>query len=374
MIAVLSFVLSILLAGLLSLVAPRIGWYDVPDVRKSHVGNVPLTGGVAIALAILIALTALVDSFPGNVLGLFYGCCLMLCVGCIDDMKQIQARYRFLAQAAVALLTVYWGGELVQDLGAWITPFPLGLGFLAFPFTIIAVVGVINAVNMSDGLDGLCGGTVLITLFWLLVAASNIEQSAPDVDALTPILVAAFGAVAGFLVLNSRYLTNRPARLFLGDGGSMMLGCLIVWMIVQLSQGYGKAGLEPVSAVWILAIPLADMGACIVRRLREGVTPMTADRRHMHHLMLAKGFTQKQTVAILHLVNFAFGAIGTIAWYNKFAPYVMFWLLIALFVSYTRYSLRFWAAYSEPGAADDRELSPAQSVGNSAIKGAREAG
>lgn len=344
----LAFVLvvaAVLCWGFVRLLIPlarRIGWTDKPDARKQHLGEVPLVGGTAIAATLLVVgLWHL--PWPEHTLGLALGTLLMLLVGARDDMVPIRARYRFGAQllAALALMA---GGTLVHQLGELVTPHTAVLGALALPFTLVAVAGLINAFNMTDGLDGLCGGHALASIGCLLFAASLSGAPGGLVASVGPVPFALAGALVGFLALNAREFGRARAMTFLGDGGSMLLGLAVAWLAIRVTQSEAADPVPPVVALWAVTVPVFDMFSCILRRIRAGTTPMTADRQHMHHLLLEMSCSPRAATRWLVLSSATCGAVGIALWQSGAPDYLVFWLWVFAFTVYTRHCLRFWAA------------------------------
>ena len=353
---------SLVLLPLLNRLALGCGWVDAPDERKAHVGAVPLTGGLTVALAVVVALVlsselwperarpvfSLVGwpslPWPAEATGLLVGLVICFGIGFWDDRFPLRARYRLIAQLTAAGAAVL-AGNVLTSMGTTFSPIPLGLSLFAVPVTLVALTGVINAYNMSDGLDGLCGGYAAIALAAFAVCAGLLtmaEGSATSLNQLGPVILPFLGAVVGFLFYNMRHPWRGNAASFLGDAGSMSLGFLIGWVALRLASGYGPASMPPVTAVWIVALPLIDMFSCMIRRPLEGRTPMSADRRHIHHLLMEGGLTVRQAVASLHAIAIVFAAIGVIGWRLHLPQYLMFWALVAIFSAYTVYSIGFW--------------------------------
>ena len=328
-----AFGIAALLIPMLNRMARRIDWVDIPDQRKRHLCAVPLTGGVAMLSACAVVMLGLRDVQP-NLAGLALGSLLLVVVGIIDDWRPLRARLRISAQIAAALAAIYFDGTRLVDLGQLFGPFTLALGFMAVPFTVFGIVGVINALNLSDGVDGLAGGLAWVALFWFLMVvlfggpAGALTGSAQ----LIALLVTVMGAIAGFLAFNMRTPWRARAEVFMGDSGSTFLGFVLAWLAVRTSSASGAGGLPPVFALWILAIPLFDTVSCMLRRVASGVTPMTPDRRHLHHLLLALGLTAGQAVLLLHGAAFLLGMVGYAAWRLEVPQYHMFWALMTTLV------------------------------------------
>jgi UDP-GlcNAc:undecaprenyl-phosphate GlcNAc-1-phosphate transferase len=186
---------------------------------------------------------------------------------------------------------------------------PLGTWFclVAWPLALFFVAGMINVVNMFDGVDGLAGGCAFIAFLWLAAAAIGNTPEVLQVSLL-------FAAVlAGFLVFNLRHPWRRRATIFMGDAGSMMLGAALAWCGVKLA-GIGSGTVPPVVVLWILALPIIDGTSVVIRRLLQGVNPMRADHRHLHHLLQAAGLSVTASVAVLLLAGLTLGGIGVVGW------------------------------------------------------------
>lgn len=360
---VVAFVMSVVSLPLLSRLALGAGWVDAPNERKAHEGIIPLTGGLTVALSVIVTLGVAAAMWPmtfrpmiglGNgsgaswplqLAGLAGGLVACFLIGLWDDRFPLRARYRLLAQVSAALFVVLAGTSLTL-LGTTFFPMPVGLWILGGPVTIVALTGLINAYNMSDGLDGLCGGYSLIALVALALCAVLVDRDAAGQARafadLAPAILPFLGAVAGFLVYNLRHPWRERAASFLGDGGSMSLGFLIGWLSVQLASGYDTSSIPPVTALWIVALPLIDMFSCMIRRPLEGKMPMSADRRHLHHLLMSRGLSVRQAVWTLHAIAAAMALIGIASWRLQVPAYWLFWLLVAGFVAYTLYAIRYW--------------------------------
>lgn len=293
--------------------AVSVGLVDLPGERKAHHGPVPLIGGLAIfiavaAVSLLPAITGVAIPTRDAVSFLLAGC-LLVGVGVVDDFIELSARLRLLAQSSAALLMIYGAGVVLRDLGAMtLSGDPLQLGLLAVPFTVFATVGVINAMNMCDGLDGLSGSLALTSLSGFIMASWLWGD--PGKAAL---LTAIGGGIIGFLMFNLRLPGRARASIFLGDAGSMFLGFALTWFAVSLSQGPEKV-VKPSAALWFLLVPVIDAVAMMLRRIVKGRSPFAADREHLHHVFLLAGYTVNQTVAILASLGVAgvlFGLAAT---------------------------------------------------------------
>ncbi len=263
------FLATALLIFALKPVARRLGLVDHPGTRKTHAEPTPLAGGAAITLAAL-ATGAFVLPLTRDLVALGAASLLMLVVGTIDDRFDINWRIRITAQAVAALVLFVWGGVRVESIGGALGFPGHTLGVLALPFTILATVGITNAINWVDGVDGLAG-TLCLAAFGMLIAAAIYAGNAPLADDL--VLMA--GCVMGFLAYNLRTPWRPRASVFLGDGAEI-LGLWIAWASFRLTQTAGHP-VTPVLAPFLIAPPVIDCLVLIVRRLRAG--PLALLRR-----------------------------------------------------------------------------------------------
>lgn len=318
------FGVTCVLLWVLTPLASRVGLVDCPGKRKRHKGDVALVGGAAMFAGFTFSILALDTSFP--TFSFFAASALLVIVGILDDLRPLRARIRFAAQTTAALIMILGGGVVVQDLGAITGNGTVALGAWAMPFTIFATIGVINALNMSDGVDGLAGGLSLIAFVLLAYIAMASGRVA---DASILILLACI--VGAFLLFNLRFPWRRRALVFMGDGGSMFLGFALAWFAISLSQGEERA-MMPVTALWILALPLIDTVSSLVRRILAGRSPFAPDQYHLHHMLLAAGCSVNGTVGILLGATLVLGVMGLFGLLVGIAEHILFYCFLGLFV------------------------------------------
>lgn len=304
----LAFVVTALMVVLLRPLAISVGLVDIPSGRKSHSGNIPLIGGMAIFVGALLALAAQYgfggDDLPSSSFPAFFGAALvLLVVGAWDDYQELPALTRIVAQILASLVMIYGGGVVLIDLGRLDAGgSTLLLGALSVPFTVFATLGVINAMNMCDGLDGLSGSLALIGLLGFGIA--NALWGTPEYQHL---LVVFSACVISFLMFNLRTLWRPKAWVFLGDAGSMLLGITLSWVAIALTQGDERV-ISPAAALWFLMVPIYDAVSMMVRRMLRGRSPFEADREHLHHIFLLAGFSVGETVTLM--TGFAIGGVA----------------------------------------------------------------
>lgn len=304
---VLAFALVLVLVPPLRRLAIHIGFVDEPGGRKDHQDPVAPIGGLVVFVVYMVVMILAGGDSAGTIATfwpLFAGLSLILLVGVLDDYKNIPPWPKFTAQFVAAGLIVVPGGAQLHHLGDLFGFGDFGLGFMAIPFSVIATVLLINAVNLMDGLDGLAAGHSFVAFLWMVVACLVAGQW----GALLPIMPL-MGALAGFLVYNMRHPLRSRASIFLGDAGSMGLGLVIAWFAIALAQDPDPV-LVPISVAWILALPIMDTCAQFYRRMHEGRHPFSPDRGHFHHHLVHAGLpVGRSTVVILGLA-FVLGGIG----------------------------------------------------------------
>ena len=287
--------------------ARRLGMVDHPGGRKDHVGAIPVIGGLVIFLA--VALSTLVFESAASAMSLTFiaGAGLMVAVGQLDDRFDLHWRWRIAAQVAAALMMIHIAGVQVthlQDVFGFAAP---NMGLFAVPFTVFIVVGVINALNMADGVDGLAGSLSLVSLLLF----TGFALYAGDLPVAASLLSLS-AALVGFLLWNCRRPGQPRAKVFLGNGGSMLLGFVIAWTAVGLTQNPAHP-VSPVLGPWTLALPLIDCVTLMIRRWHQGRSPFAADRQHMHHLLLDAGFRPTAVVLLLASLALVLGIGAAIA-------------------------------------------------------------
>ncbi len=307
--AVINFIASALICvAVIAVLAPlsrRYGWLDEPDARKQHEQPTPAVGGIGVFLGII--LPALVIFGPTReYLGFTAGATLLVLVGALDDRWHIDWKLRILAQIVSALILIYGAGIRAEHVGPLFGFGDIELGILSVPFTVFITVGLINALNMFDGIDGLVAGVCLAVTAMLVCAA--LYSGAYDV-ALG--LFWLLGALAGFLLFNFRFPWQPKAKVFLGDAGSGLLGFTMAFVIFRLTQNPGHP-VSPVLGPFLLAPPIVDCLVLIVHRLRRGLSPFAAGRDHGHHLMLDAGFSVNQIVIVMSVLACASGLFGAV--------------------------------------------------------------
>lgn len=322
------FVVSLLIcAGLILLlrgVAHRFDFVDRPGGRKQHERPTPTVGGLAMFVAVLVALIAN-DALRGNVAILLGIAAMLVVLGVLDDRRGLSVPLRMLIQVALVSIVVVYAGGTVTHLGAGLG-FDIPLGVFAVPFSVIAFVGGINAINMIDGADGMAGKMALITTLGVAI----IFHDAGAVRML-PLTWAMIGALIGFLLLNARLFVRR-AWVFMGDAGSMWLGLVLGWFMAQVTRGATSA--EPALVLWLFGIPLIDTLVVMARRMKRRRSPFAADRTHIHHVLEHAGLSVRRTVLVLSVVQLALVGLGVCFYLFKTPPIMVFWTFVLVMAIY----------------------------------------
>jgi UDP-GlcNAc:undecaprenyl-phosphate GlcNAc-1-phosphate transferase len=314
--------------------APALGLMDHPGGRKDHNGAVPVVGGIALVLTLVCAVFCVnITPVPPAFLA---AAAILVLISVWDDRKALHHVPRFIAQIIAVLVMIYAAGIELRSVGNLTGYRPIGLWIFAVPMTVFAVVGVINAVNMIDGMDGLAGSTSLVSFAWFGVAATL--SGLQDQAGLAWLLC---GGLAGFLLLNIRHPWQPQARVFLGDAGSTLLGFALAWLAIDLTQGGGRT-MPPIAALWVVLLPLADCVSLMARRRSRGQSPFHPDREHIHHFLLAHGFTVSQALGVLVGSSVLFGAVGVVGWRVGVPEWVLFWVFFFAFFAYHKAMKRGW--------------------------------
>jgi len=287
---ILSLIVTISLIPILISVAIRAGAYDQPDARKVHLKPIPRIGGVAMAVGALVPI--LIYSVPSPfALSFLAGAAIIVAFGLVDDLVGLNWKIKFVAQIGAALIVAVYGGVRITQLGSLLPDDMVLMEGVGISLAVVAIVGVTNALNMSDGLDGLAGGISLLMLTCIGYLAWM------DGDFFLVLVSATLcGAIFGFL----RYNTY-PAALFMGDTGSQLLGFSVVCLSLSLTQR--NTPLSPMLPLLILGWPILDIVTVMVERIAEGRSPFSADKGHFHHRLMSMGLYHTEAVFVIYVLQ-----------------------------------------------------------------------
>lgn len=309
--------------------APRLGMVDHPGGRKDHGRVVPLVGGVAIYVGFVASLMG--DESLRAVMWALVSMALMVSIGVIDDIREIGAKGKLAGQLLVATILVVKSGTEIESFGNLLGTGNLQLGALGTPLTIFCLVGLINALNMIDGLDGLAGGLGLVSALALALAANMAGQAQAFF-----ILSTFASSIAGFLLFNLRLPWQCEARVFLGDAGSNLIGLALAYFAILITQNpqVRVESLPPICAVWLIGLPILDTLTVMSRRLADRRSPFSAGRDHLHHILLAVGFSHTAALGIMLGSAIVLATIGIAGWRMKAPDWAMLWSAIAVLIIY----------------------------------------
>jgi UDP-GlcNAc:undecaprenyl-phosphate GlcNAc-1-phosphate transferase len=284
-------------------VAKPLGLIDRPDERKRHLGNVPLVGGLAILIGVLMGAVYYQD-FNVFGWGLLGTAASLAVLGGLDDRYGLSVGARIAVQLCATLVMMGLSGVHIQQVGR-IFDADMNIGFIGFPITLFSVIGFINAFNMMDGVDGVAGCLALVSVLAILFFDGQAGVHSPEV--LLLLLLAC--ATLPYLASNLGMLRW---KIFLGDAGSVVIGYVLAWVIIHLSQD-SQSPLSPANALWCVALPVFDTTAVTVRRLLEGSSPVKPDRGHLHHILIQSGLSHRQTLIAIVLMALGLAGVGYLA-------------------------------------------------------------
>jgi UDP-GlcNAc:undecaprenyl-phosphate GlcNAc-1-phosphate transferase len=285
----LSMVVTMATMPVLARLAARFRFVDEPGMRKVHAAPIPRIGGVAIGIGVLAAALIVLPLERPDLY--FLGAAgLVALFGALDDRLDLDYRIKFGAQLLAAALVVVGGG--VQIRAFTFEDSILLPEWASIPLTLLFLVGITNAINLADGLDGLAGGTMLLSLCALAMLAHGTGQFSTAALALT-----FAGAVLGFLRFNTF-----PASIFMGDAGSQLIGFAVAVLSIRATQS-ATSSLSAATPVLLLALPILDTLSVMVQRVSEGRSPFSPDKNHIHHKLLSLGFDHHEAVMVIYAIQ-----------------------------------------------------------------------
>ncbi|QLB13288.1 UDP-GlcNAc:undecaprenyl-phosphate GlcNAc-1-phosphate transferase [Bisgaardia hudsonensis] len=316
-------------------IAQKIGLVDKPNYRKRHQGAIPLIGGISLFFGNFCFYLMEWEQMRLPTLYLV-SIFILLVIGILDDRFDISPFIRAGIQGLLAILMIDMGNIYLDHLGQILGPFQLTLGSIGLMITIFATIAVINAFNMIDGIDGLLGGLSIVSF-----ASIGILLMFDNQMDLAYWSFALIVAILPYFLMNLGIPFGPKFKVFMGDSGSTLIGFTIIWILLLSTQGKGHP-MNPITALWIIAIPVIDMIAIIYRRLRKGKSPFRPDRLHIHHLMVRAGLSSRQAflfITFLSAVCASIGILGELYYVNEWAMFIAF---ILLFFVYSFSIARAW--------------------------------
>lgn len=322
---VVAFILGLFIVPLVISYSEKKGLMDQPNARKIHSHPIPRLGGVAIWICTILSFLSLIVmnliSYPHRSLlsGLLLGSSLIFLLGLIDDIYGLEAKFKFVIQITIA--------SIVFSLGVKITtifiPF-IGLvdlhPILSFFGTIAWIVGISNAVNFIDGVDGLAGSVITISSVTLgLIAVALVPSDV--VSSIIAFILA--GSMLGFLTYNFH-----PAKIFMGDSGALFAGFLL--SVLSIMYQMKSSDIRMYMPLLILAVPIFDILFSSFRRILKGTSPFVADAEHIHHKLLKFGLSQNKAVLVLVVFSIIMGSIATYIAASDTTKYFLYAVIISV--------------------------------------------
>ena len=308
---------------------------DIPDrSRKFHKRATPLTGGIGILLSVIVSTEIYLDLnnlkgyLPEFSKHLYIASIPLLILFLFDDFKALKPIIRLLIQISLSLYVIYSTDIYLNNLGNLFGFGDIQLGILSIPFTIFCIVGIMNAFNMIDGINGLCAGSAMMALIFIGFHSNLIYDS---------VLMILLGSIIGFLIFNLRFF-GKKRGVFLGDSGSNLLGFWVAWCAIYSSQNPAYS-VEPITMLWFVLIPLLDCLGLIVSRIMKGISISSPGRDHIHHKLMIK-YSQEGTLGIILILSFFSGLIG-IYLYENYDPWISTIVFMVLSAFYYLYAYGF---------------------------------
>lgn len=326
---ILSLLLTIVLIPLILRVAFKYELYDMPDERRVHVKPIPRIGGIAMAVGVFISILVY-GPLDASMRAYLAGALIIVVVSIYDDLKGLNFKVKFAAQIAAAVIAVTYGGVRVDYLGDLLPEGMVINEWISIVLTVVAIVGVTNAINLADGLDGLAGGICLLS-FICIGYLAYLEENVNIVIAAT----ALSGVIFGFLRFNTH-----PAVLFMGDTGSQLLGFSAGFLSLSLTQG--NTALSPLLPLIILGFPILDTILVMSERIAGGRSPFVADKNHFHHKLMRIGFFQSEAVFLIYIIQ-AFMVVSA-----YLLRYHSEWLILGVYLVFSSVIIAtFYLAYNK---------------------------
>ena len=307
------FIFVALIIPFVKKIASHIGAIDIPDKRKVHTKPMPRLGGLGIYAGFLLGYM-LFGEHTTMMNSILIGSFILIITGIIDDIKPLKAKYKLIGQIVASLIVVFYGGILLKDISFF--GINMNFGWASYPITILFILGCINCMNLIDGLDGLAGG--ISSIFFLTIGIIGVMQGRTGLTVVITFIM--LGSTLGFLVHNFN-----PAKIFMGDSGSMFLGFIIA--VITLLGFKSIITSSIIIPLCILIVPILDTMCAIIRRKLKGESISAPDKSHFHHQLLRRNFGVKGTVLFIYLITALFSTASII------------WLMIDNRVGYIIYSI-----------------------------------
>ena len=301
--AIVSFVVAYMMTPPVKTFAEKVGAIDIPkDDRRIHDHPIPRMGGLAIFIGFMASMLVFVE-MNHPVIGMLVGALIIAVMGAVDDIVALNAWVKLTFQVLAAIVAIRCGVvvDAISNPNILSNVTTINIGWLSIPLTLIWIIGCTNAVNLIDGLDGLAVGVSAISSFTMLIVAMFVAEPTVAI-----ILAALTGACVGFMPYNMN-----PAKIFMGDVGSQLLGFILASASIM-----GLFKFHAIITFFVpllaLGVPIFDTSFAFIRRIIHKQSPFHADKKHLHHRLLALGLSQKQAVAVLYGVSAVLGIFAVL--------------------------------------------------------------
>lgn len=313
------FICVVLLTPYIGKIAVSINAVDVPREKHIHKRTIPKLGGIAIFLGFLLGYM-LFGTPSSQMNSILIGSFIIILTGIVDDIAELTPKFKFCGQVLAALVLVFFGKLLISEISAF--GIVIDFGIFAYPLTLFFIVACVNCMNLIDGLDGLSGG--ISSIYFLTIGIVATMQQKFGLEFLITFVM--LGSTLGFLIYNFN-----PAKIFAGDSGSMFMGFM---MSVIALLGFKNVTLTSfIVPILVFSIPILDTLFAIIRRLLKGEKITTRDESHIHHELLHKNLSIKQTVLIIYLVDMLFAIVSILyVLHNRYLGYILYGILLALVI------------------------------------------
>lgn len=316
---VIPFTFVALVIPFIKKIAVQIGAVDMPGGRHIHNKPTPKLGGLGIFLGYLLGYMIFGEP-SAQMNSILIGSFIILITGIIDDIVELKPSIKFAGQLMAALVIAIYGGILLKDVSAF--GIYLDFGIMSYPLTIFFILGCVNCINLIDGLDGLSGG--ISSIYYLTIGIIATMQGKHGLDFVLAFVM--LGSTLGFLVHNFN-----PAKIFAGDSGSNFMGFIIA--VIALLGFKNVTMTSLIVPLLLIAIPILDTLFAIIRRTLKGESISKGDSYHIHHQLLKRNLSVRQTVLIIYLVDILFASASIIyILKDKYLGYIIYGILLALVI------------------------------------------
>ena len=329
---ILFFVISIII---LSKFAGKIGLIDFPNPRKIHKIPTPVIGGIPLIIVLLFSLYLF--NFPNKINIIIYSSFFITLLGILDDVYNLKVITRIILQVMIASFVVYSGIKIIS-LGSFFNFQNLYLENYSFVFSVLCIVGLINAINFSDGIDGITTIIFLNALVSIILFSENIF--------INNFLIVYFLIFIGivFLLFNLGLIIN--LKVFLGDSGSHLIGFLLACFLIFYSQNEEKV-IDPLNTVWCVALPVFDFFRIVFYRIMKFQSPFMPDNNHIHHILIKRGYSMRKSFFLLSIISIFISLLGiniTFIFGKDFA-FLSFFILFFFYVLFVNSLLKYENLY-----------------------------